>query len=49
MRRIRFAWTIVALILPAALPGQVPQAATEMLRRIFASRDFAPERFGPAR
>ena len=49
MRRIRFALSIVALILPAALPGQVPQAATEMLRRIFASRDFAPERFGPAR
>src|SRR2546427_8194850 len=29
--------------------AQVPAATTDMLRRIFASRDFAPERFGPAR
>src|SRR6266511_3814706 len=34
---------------PPALPGQIPSAATEMLRRIYASRDFAPDRFGPAR
>ena len=51
MRRTLFALTIVALVLPAAsrLPAQVQPAAAEMLRRIFASRDFAPERFGPAR
>jgi dipeptidyl-peptidase 4 len=38
-----------ALAAARALPGQIPSPATDMLRRIFASRDFAPDRFGPAR
>jgi dipeptidyl-peptidase-4 len=38
-----------ALAAARGLPGQVPPAATEMLRRIYASREFAPDRFGPAR
>jgi dipeptidyl-peptidase-4 len=33
----------------AGLSAQIPTAATDMLRRIYASRDFAPDRFGPAR
>jgi dipeptidyl-peptidase 4 len=37
------------LSLPSVSSGQLPQPATDMLRRIFASRDFAAERFGPAR
>jgi dipeptidyl-peptidase 4 len=43
----------IILILLAALavpPVQAQQSAVDaQLRRIFASRDFAPERFGPAR
>ncbi len=38
---------LAALPLPAA--AQVPDHVTDMLRRIFASAEFAPERFGPAR
>ena len=38
-----------ALAAAQALSGQIPAAATEMLRRIYGSRDFAPDRFGPAR
>src|SRR5438128_9502616 len=45
-------WPCLALLLAArapVLPAQIPAAATEMLRRLYASRDFASERFGPAR
>ena len=49
MRALQLGFFVVTLVTPAVLPAQVPPAATEMLRRIFASRDFAPERFGPAR
>src|SRR5439155_1808950 len=38
-----------ALAATPALSGQIPAAATGMLRRIYGSRDFAPDRFGPAR
>lgn len=38
-----------AVLCAPPLSGQVPQQTTEMLRRIFASRDFAAQRFGPAR
>ena len=34
---------------PAPIMGQVPAAAADMLQRLFASREFAAERFGPAR
>ena len=38
------------LLLPALpLSAQVPEATTAALRQIFASRTYAPERFGPAR
>lgn len=42
---------VLALLLFVPLPamGQVPDGVNDMLRRIFASSDFAPERFGPAR
>src|SRR5438034_3631981 len=45
-------WPCLALLIAArapALPAQIPAAATEMLRRLYASRDFASQRFGPAR
>ncbi len=32
-----------------SLTAQVPPRTAAMLKRIFASRDFAPQRFGPAR
>ncbi len=34
---------------PSATVAQVPDNVNEMMRRIFASADFAPQRFGPAR
>lgn len=49
MRRIH-ALLAVAFLLPLInVDGQVPAATAEMLRRIFASRDFIGDRFGPAR
>ncbi len=40
-----------ALLLAGAqlLPGQVPDTVRATVHRIFGTRDFAPERFGPAR
>ena len=40
-----------AVLLLTALPlsAQVPEATTAALKQIFASRQYAPERFGPAR
>jgi dipeptidyl-peptidase-4 len=42
---------LLALLAGVALPAvaQVPDHVTDMLRRIFASAEFAPQRFGPAR
>ena len=40
---------ILAVCGTHALAAQVPQETTDMLRRIFASTEFAPQRFGPAR
>src|SRR6266481_8529116 len=40
--------TLVTSMLPP-LVAQVPDNVNEMLRRIFASAEFAPQRFGPAR
>jgi dipeptidyl-peptidase 4 len=42
---------LLALFAGAPLPAvaQVPDNVTDLLRRIFASADFAPQRFGPAR
>jgi dipeptidyl-peptidase-4 len=33
----------------APLCAQLPSPASELLQRLFASRDFSPQRFGPAR
>ncbi len=42
---------VFALLLASAqqLPGQVPDTVRATVHRLFATRDFAPERFGPAR
>ena len=40
--------TLFTSVLPPAA-AQVPDNVNEMLRRIYASADFAPQRFGPAR
>ncbi len=47
--RIRRLLLIIALLGSSPLAAQVPPQTAGMLRRIFASRDFAPQRFGPAR
>ena len=38
---------VTELSVPAV--AQVPDHVTDVLRRIFASAEFAPQRFGPAR
>ncbi|HQR18252.1 MAG TPA: S9 family peptidase [Gemmatimonadales bacterium] len=38
-----------ALLAPRSVAAQVPAATTAALQQIFASRYYAPERFGPAR
>lgn len=40
---------VLLLCAPAALRAQTASPPDSLLRRIFASRDFASERFGPAR
>ena len=42
---------VLALLLAGAqqLPGQVPDTVRASVHRLFGTRDFAPERFGPAR
>ena len=40
--------TLVTSVLPPVV-AQVPENVNDMMRRIFASADFAPQRFGPAR
>ncbi|MGH7613274.1 MAG: S9 family peptidase [Gemmatimonadales bacterium] len=49
MRRIS---SILALVVPftlRALSAQLPDRASDMLRRLYASRDFASQSFGPVR
>lgn len=48
MRIVRLA-ALFALLMTVPLAAQLPAPATEMLRRIYASRDFSGQRFGPAR
>ena len=38
-----------SLLAASPLAGQLPAPISDMLRRVFASRDFAPQHFGPAR
>src|SRR5256886_6627847 len=40
--------TLVTSVLPPVV-AQVPDHVNDTMRRIFASADFAPQRFGPAR
>ena len=55
MRRIRLhphpilPVLLAAFLAPQPLLAQVPAATTAALQQIFASRQYAPERFGPAR
>src|SRR5207253_992022 len=49
MRRVLLGLIAVTSAIPAALTAQLPQPVSDMLRRIYASRDFAAQRFGPAR
>jgi dipeptidyl-peptidase-4 len=50
VRRSSLALFALAMTLAAQpIAAQVPDATTAMLQQIFASRQFAPERFGPAR
>ena len=47
MRRIAFIVCLAVLSVPRAAPAQIPAATSDMLRRLFASRDFAAQSFGP--
>ena len=49
MRRIPLLVALAGALATPRLTAQLPTSASDMLRRLFASRDFAPERFGPAR
>ena len=49
MRLTTFVLTLASVLAAPCLTAQVPASARDMLRRLFASRDFAPQRFGPAR
>ncbi len=49
MRRFAPILTIAVAFATRPLPAQLPGSATEMLRRLYASRDFASQFFGPAR
>ncbi|HKE89930.1 MAG TPA: hypothetical protein VKB45_06315, partial [Gemmatimonadales bacterium] len=49
MRRLWFALFFAVALLSRAAAAQLPQPATDMLRRIFSSRDFAGNPFGGVR
>jgi dipeptidyl-peptidase-4 len=49
MRRIPFVLLLAVVAGVRGLPGQVPGAAGDLLHRLYASRDFASQAFGPAR
>src|SRR5690349_9713542 len=46
---MRLALGLLALCASVPAAAQVPDHVNDMLRRIFASAEFAPQRFGPAR
>ncbi|HKC37947.1 MAG TPA: hypothetical protein VKC15_00250, partial [Gemmatimonadales bacterium] len=46
---MRFVFGLLALFASVPAVAQVPDHVTDVLRRIFASAEFAPQRFGPAR
>lgn len=47
MRRIAFAVSLAVLSVPRAPSAQIPPAASDMLQRLYATRDFAAQSFGP--
>src|SRR5438094_8693420 len=49
MRRAVFVVVTAGGLVAAPLTGQVPAQPADMLWRLFASREFAPAHFGPAR
>ena len=49
MRRATLVLTLASVFAAPRLTAQVPAPMSDVLQRLFASRDFAPERFGPAR
>src|ERR1044071_7019368 len=49
MRRTTLVLGFLTLSTSAALRAQLPDNVKDMLRRIYASGEFAPDRFGPAR
>ncbi|PYP52687.1 MAG: S9 family peptidase [Gemmatimonadetes bacterium] len=49
MRRVMIVLAAASGVAATPLAGQLPAPVGDMLRRVFASGDFAPERFGPAR
>src|SRR5712692_9229479 len=49
MRRCCVTLTLAAALATRVLSAQLPAALDTTLHRLFASRDFVPERFGPAR
>src|SRR2546430_16048038 len=49
MRRTTLVLTLASAFAAPRLAAQLPAPMSEMLRRLFASREFALERFGPAR
>jgi len=49
MRRTTLVLTLASAFAAPRLAAQLPAPMSDMLRRLFASREFAPERFGPAR
>ena len=49
MRRNSFVLLMAVVAGVPGLAGQVPDAAGDLLRRLYASRDFASQAFGPAR
>jgi dipeptidyl-peptidase-4 len=49
MRRLASVLAIVVTFTQRPLSAQLPTGASDMLRRLYASRDFALQPFGPAR
>src|SRR2546430_3984244 len=49
MRPVMIVLAAASGLAATPLAGQLPAPVGDMLRRVFASGDFAPERFGPAR
>ena len=47
MRRVSLAVCLAVLFLPQTASAQVPAATSDMLRRLYATRDFAGQSFGP--